>query len=136
MSLPIVFTLLAVWLKYLKPRHLTQLPLRHPLPPKKQHIVLQPTEALLPFFFVAVPSTLFFFMVQADRQGICFVEKAGGNNDMLKEKCMSDLSCKEAILVRGMRGDDVHLPCLTTADFPLSIHNRGSHLDSQDLIKL
>ncbi len=63
------------------------------------------------------------------------MEKPEGDNDMLKAKRMSDLSCKEAISVSGMRGDGMHLLCLSTADFPLSKHNRGSHLDSQDLIK-
>lgn len=78
----------------------------------------------MPFLFVAVPVALIFFIVQADRQRRFCVEKAKGNSDMLKEKCMSDLSCKETNLVSRMKGDDMHLPCHSTADFPLSIHNR------------
>lgn len=63
-------------------------------------------------------------------------EKPEGDNDTLKEKCVSDLSCKETILVSGMRGGGVHLPCLSTADFFLSAYTIGeSPLDSQDLIK-
>lgn len=44
--------------------------------------------------------------------------------------------CKiQEMSVRGMQRDDTPLPCLLSADFPLSSHNGGSHLDSQDLIK-
>lgn len=42
---------------------------------------------------------------------------------------------QETISFRGMRGDDSPSCCHLTADFPLFTHNRGSHLDSQALIK-
>lgn len=41
MCLPIVFTRWAVGLRYLKARHLTHLPLRHPLPPKPYYITAE-----------------------------------------------------------------------------------------------
>ena len=64
------------------------------------------------------------------------MERATGDSDMLKEKCMSDLSCKEAISVSGVKGDDMHSPCLFKLQTSsLYIHNGASCLASQDLIK-
>lgn len=53
------------------------------------------------------------------------MEGAKGNGDMFKETCLSDLSCKETILVSRMRGDDMHSPCCSTADLRLSLYTIG-----------